>query len=153
GPRGALLAVTVAFLALVVGSLPSVGHLALGSLEWQYPPQEPATADAVVVLGGGGLPPDSVRPEPEMDASCIRRCLHAAALYHRRPCLLLVSGGKPDPTASGPAWSEVMRDFLVRLGVPGEHLVVEGSSRTTFENAVESAHILRGRHITKIALV
>src|SRR5438105_2184171 len=110
GRRRALLWLTLPYLALVVLSLPAAAHLAVGSLEWQHPPNEPppGTAQAIVVLGGGGLAPGAGRTEPEMDATSVRRCLHAAALYRRQGrCLVLVSGGKPDPSVPGPAWSEL----------------------------------------------
>ena len=76
----------------------------------------------------------------------------AAQLY--RPDvhkLVLVSGGRLDPL--DPIEAEKMRDWLVLLGVPATAIVTESESQSTFENAVQSAAILRERGIGKIVLV
>ena len=95
-----------------------------------------------------------MRPQAELGEESLYRCLHAARLYHRgEPCPVLVSGGKVDPDRPGPTLADLMRDFLLRLGVAEEDLIVEGRSRTTYENAVESAALLREHGIEKIQLV
>ena len=107
-----------------------------------------------MVLSGGALAPDAFRKEAELHADSVRRCLHAAALYHQRqPCLVLASGGKPDPTVPGPPLAELMRALLIKLGVRPADVLVESASRTTFENAVESARLLAERHLRRAALV
>src|SRR4051794_26081584 len=87
--RGRLVLVTLAFVPLPRPSIPAVSHLAVGSLEWQSPPpgQRPADAEAIVVLSAGVTPPDDARGRAEPDEDGIRRCLHAARLYHQgKPC-------------------------------------------------------------------
>jgi uncharacterized SAM-binding protein YcdF (DUF218 family) len=154
--RGRLVVLTLAFLALTLLSTPAVSHLALGSLEWQYPPlqQRPADTEVIVVLSGGVILPDATRGRAELDEDSIRRCLQAARLYHQgEPCPVVVSGGKVDPEAPGPACAELMRDFLVQLGVKGSDVLVEGASRTTYENAVESVKLLQARGLHRAVLV
>src|SRR5262249_36111498 len=58
-----------------------------------------------------------------------------------------------DPGAPGLPCADLMAAFLRRLGVRQTDLIVENSSRTTYENAVESAKLLAGRRITNIVLV
>src|SRR5262245_29575829 len=60
--RAALLAI-FPFLALTLISLPAVSHLAIGTLEWRYPPRasRPTDAEAIVVLSAGALHADAVR--------------------------------------------------------------------------------------------
>src|ERR1700682_5713445 len=104
--RGRVLLLTIPFAALQLVSTPVVAHLALGSLEWQYPPLEsrPADCQAIVVLAGGILPPDEVRDRAELADATRLRCLYAAELYCQGPaCPVLVSGGKVDPDDPGPA--------------------------------------------------
>ena len=101
-PRGrrSVLLVVVPFAALTLISLPAVSHLALGSLEWRYPPREwrPTRAEAIVVLSGGTLPPDAVRLRDELSSPSLVRCTHAAEVYHQGPPLpVMVTGGKVDP--------------------------------------------------------
>jgi uncharacterized SAM-binding protein YcdF (DUF218 family) len=142
--------VTVAFLLLTALSMPAVGYLAVGSLEWRYPPleQRPEDTEAIVVLAGG------TRGERELDEDTLRRCLHAAELYRQgRPCPVLVSGGKADPSSQVPACSRLMSDFLVQLGVSKQDLIVEDRSRTTYENAVECRRLLEQHRLAQVVLV
>jgi uncharacterized SAM-binding protein YcdF (DUF218 family) len=154
--RRRLLFLTLAVVGLTLVCTPAVAHVALGSLEWQYDPIEeiPDDAQAIVVLAAGLRPPSGARAEAELDEDSLQRCLHAANLYRRRPtCKVIVSGGKVDPESPGPTCAQVMAEFLVRLGVPASDIVQENSSRTTYENAVESAKLLQQRHIRKAVLV
>jgi uncharacterized SAM-binding protein YcdF (DUF218 family) len=155
GNRRWLLLVTVPFGLLGFVSLPVVGHLALGSLEWRYPAQDkvPDDAGAIVVLGDSLRPPSDAAPEAELGADTLLRCLHAARLYKAKPGLVLVSGGKVDPSTPGPTLARAMRDFLVGQGVKEQDLLMEERSTTTYENAVLSGEFLSRRGINKIVLV
>jgi uncharacterized SAM-binding protein YcdF (DUF218 family) len=150
-----LVLLTGAFLLLALLSLPVTSFLALGSLEWSYPPLHgrPENAQAIVVLSGSMRPAagDELRFEPGTDT--LYRCLRAAELYHAAPCPLLLSGGKVHPADPGPAVAEVMREFLLTQGVRSEDLIVEPDSRTTYENAVDSARLLSEKNIHRIVLV
>ena len=154
--RRSLLCLAVPFLLLVVLSTPVVGYLAVGSLEWQYPRQDerPQDAQAIVVLGSGVMAPDRWRERAELDLNALARALHAARLYHQAdPCLLLVTGGKPDPSSPGEACADLMKEFLVQMGVRGSDVLVEHHSQTTYENAVESRKLLEPRRVHRIVLV
>jgi uncharacterized SAM-binding protein YcdF (DUF218 family) len=81
------------------------------------------------------------------------RCLHAADVYHRGPRRpVLVSGGK-DIREKGPSIAEVMRDYLLKLGVDPADVIVERAATSTFENATFSEKLLRPRAIHRIVLV
>jgi len=154
--RARLLWVTVPFVLLCILCTPALGHLAFGTLEWAYPPSEevPEDAGAIVVLSGHIRPPDALRRRAELGSDTLYRCLHARALYFKtqdRP--ILVSGGRPGGVPPGPAYAEVMQDFLREQGVPIHHLLVEDRSRNTHENAVESAKLLKERGVRRIVLV
>jgi len=66
---------------------------------------------------------------------------------------VLVSGGKVDPTTPGPTLAELMRDLLLELGVAEDDLILEDRSRNTYENALQSASLLREREIETVQLV
>jgi len=157
--RRLLLLITVPWLLLLGISTPLVAYLLLGSMEWDYPPRTdwPADADAVVVLSGGLLPPDSVRPHAVLADDSLYRCLHAAEVYRHyqasHPVPLIASGGKVIAETPGPNLSELMRDFFVELGIPQDDVMIEDRSRTTHENAVETAKLLRERGLEKVILV
>ena len=150
--RGRLLLVTLPYGVLTIMSLPVVSYLALGTLEWQYPPlrQRPADAEAMVVLGGSVLPADAGRARAELGRSTFARCQYAIEFSRRsKPCPILVSGGKVDSDSSSPAVSILMRDFLLGQGVRPGDVVVEDRSLSSYENAVESARLLRAREFER----
>src|SRR5262249_42087199 len=151
-----LLLLTVPFVALTILSVPAVGRLALKTLESRFPARKerPADTQAIVVLAGGGNPPEDPDSLAEVGSSPMPRLPHPARLYQRgTACPVLASGGKVNPEVPGPAFAEVMRGFLLQLGVPAADIIVEDTSRTTYENAVESCKLLAQRNITKIVLV
>ena len=155
-PRGRPVLLALSLAALVALSTPAFSHLALGSLEWQYPPAgpRPADADAIVVLSGGARAAEATGGEVELDEDSFHRCCHAARLYHQgKPCPVLVSGGKVDPEWDGPPFAELMGAFLVQLGVRESDLILETSSRTTYENAVESGKLLQRHGLRRVVLV
>lgn len=154
--RRRLLWVTVPFVILGIASMPIVGYLAIGSLEWRYPPQDdvPEGTEAIVVLSGYVRPPSNSVPEVELGAETLLRCLHAARLHHQgKPCKMVASGGKVDPSVPGPTLAQAMRDFLVGQGVPKGDLLTEDQSRTTYENATLTRRLLSQHGISKIVLV
>jgi len=161
GNRRRLLLAIVPFGLLGFVSLPVVGYLALGSLEWPYPPRDevPDDAGAIVVLSGYVRPPGGSVRDPELGSDTLLRCLHAAQLYkaqlhknHR--CPIVVTGGKVNLNTPGNMLAKDMHDFLVGQGVKEEDLLMEDASSTTFENAWNSGEkFLTPRGIDKIVLV
>ena len=103
-------------------------------------------ADAVVVLGGG-LNANATLTYPSLE-----RTLYGVELYRRGLSpRILFSGGI---TGEAPkAEAEVMADFARFVGVPGDAILTERASHSTYENAVEVARLLRGRGIRRVLLV
>jgi uncharacterized SAM-binding protein YcdF (DUF218 family) len=154
--RRRLLLVSVPFGLLVLMSIPAVSYLALRTLEGRYPPSRgrPADTEAIVVLLGGFKHPDAGRPEADLDWDSLYRCVHAVELYHQGPpCPVLVSGAKADPRDPGPSGPEVMRDFLVRMGVRESDVIVEPGSQTTYLSAVACHKLLEEQGLRKVVLV
>ena len=154
--RKRLFLLTIAFAGVFLPSLPCVSYFLLGSLEWQNPPrvERPAEAEALVVLSGGVLRADDVRPHDQLTSDTLYRCLHAAELYHAGdPLPVVVSGGKVDPDEPGPSLAALMQQFLLKLGVDEQDIVLEEESRSTYENAVHSASLLEARGINHVVLV
>jgi uncharacterized SAM-binding protein YcdF (DUF218 family) len=144
------------YVLLLVLSCPLTAHLALGSLEWWNPPvdRRPEDVEAIVVLSAGFLAKDEVRAQSELDLAGRVRTETAARYYHQGPPVpILVSGGAVNPQIDPEPVADLMRDFLLRLGVPREQILVERTSKTTYENASESARMLKERGISRILLV
>lgn len=154
-PRGrALIASTVVLGLVWTVSMPMTAHLALGSLEWSYPPgtEAPAPGDTIVVLGGDLIV--DADQEARLGGSTFQRCHHAQRLYQRAGgCRIIVSGGKPDWAQPGPTLAEAMRDFFLRSGVRTDDLILEDKSATTFENACRSRDLLETMDHNRVWLV
>jgi uncharacterized SAM-binding protein YcdF (DUF218 family) len=92
-------------------------------------------SDAIVVLGAAEY---NGRPSPVLKA----RLDHAYGLYDRglAPKLITTGGAGGDPQFTE---GEVGRDYLVRLGVPAEDIVVEGEGGSTVHTVVAVSEIMR----------
>ncbi len=90
-------------------------------------------ATAIVVLGA------RVRPDGRPSAALERRMRVAISLYQAgvAPRLLLSGGGRQAMPEA-----EVMRQLALAAGVPDSALLIEPRSRTTLENATETARLL-----------
>ena len=141
---------------LVVASLPPVGDSLVLSLERGHPPADPAAAPeagAIVVLGGSlatGVPP---RQGPELVDSS-DRVLHASRLWRAGKAPFVVASGGRLPWSAAPrSEAAEMAGLLVEWGVPREAILLEERGRTTSENAVETAKLLRARGVRRVLLV
>lgn len=141
--------VVLSYLALVVISLPLVAYFALGSLEWQHDPRKPIPTDrnAIVVLSGH-LKEVYQESDMVLGDDSLYRCLKAIRLYQLGPpCPIIVSGGKVFESDPGPSLAEAMRDFLLEQGIPAEDIILESKSQSTYENAFNSAELIREHNI------
>lgn len=122
--------------------------------EWPYVGRRPAGEDigAIVVLAAVVHDPFPPMPVPVAGYGTFERCVYAAWLHrHWRPLPVVASGGRL--SAGQPAYAETMKRELIGRGVPAEAIWLEDRSRSTWENAVYSAELLRRRGIRRIALV
>ncbi len=147
-----LLAVAI----LGTASLPVASDALVASLERPFPPADPAAAPAagaIVVLGGAVAPGMPPRRGPEL-VEASDRVLHAARLFRAgRAPLVVPSGGRVPWSAAARTEAAEMADLLAEWGVPREAIVLEEKARTTSENAVETAKLLRARGIRGVLLV
>ncbi|MFZ7128682.1 MAG: YdcF family protein [Desulfobacterales bacterium] len=92
-------------------------------------------ADAIIVLGA------PVRPDGTPGEALRSRTDHGIRLFWRRvaPRLVLSGGARRHP----PPEALVMKSLVIAGGVPPDAVLVEDRSRTTFENALNCAHIFR----------
>ena len=123
--------------------------------ETQASPVEVEGIEAIVVLGGGSSTLRSA--EQEMDALSnpgILRVWEGARLYENldQPWVI-VSGGMNERAGALTPESMPMRDVLIDIGVPADRILLESSSRNTFEQAVYLHSLLDIRGIERFALV
>lgn len=160
GRRRLRIAVLVlAQLQLLIFSLPWVADRLFGSLEEEARLLEKASplpkngVDAIVVLGGGLEGRfENLRSLPDLNDSGDRLWMGARLYKSGISKRMVLSGGlfevdnRLEPEAQG------MAVFMMDMGVPEKALLVEGRSRTTFENALRTREML-GLPAPRIALV
>lgn len=147
GARGLALA---AALFLYLSSLPLVSARLMGSLERPGSPSASIPSgplDVLVLTGGVHHYAGDDRPPVPTTAS-LRRIVAAVTLARKDPgSRLIVSGGRGDPMAPPPSEGRVLADLALDLGMPGDRLVVEETSRTTWTSPASVAPLLRGTDV------
>ncbi|MEM1254899.1 MAG: YdcF family protein [Cyanobacteria bacterium P01_H01_bin.21] len=164
-PRRSLLAIATALLIIFCSSNPLIAANFVKTLEWRYLPLDPVpAAEIVVVLGGSTRPQSPPRPWVEVLESG-DRILYGVKLYQDGVApLILFSGGRiswkngssgSDANIGSDAGSEAkdMADIAQTMGVPDRNILLESNSLNTYQNAIETAKILRQRQIDTILLV
>ena len=159
--RARLLWVTVPYVLLVGFSLPIVAGVATAVLESRFDPlaRRPHDIEAIVVLGGYVSRPAHRGLEPELGSDTALRCIRAAALYRDGDPVPVVASGRlfweqqEGQEVEQPSLAAVMGRVLRHLGVAGEDLILEQVSTDTWENAVESAGLLKARGIQRVLVV
>ncbi|PAU64379.1 hypothetical protein BZL41_10255 [Pseudomonas sp. PIC25] len=155
-PRLAALCFVTGFGGLWLMSLPAVVEWAARSLEREPPLAESdwaglaQRADAIVILGAGRERGDPAWGEDQPGIMAMERLRYASRLARASGLPILVTGGLHYGTP--PSEAAIMADSLSRdYGI--EVRWREERSRTTWENATESAPILKADGVTRIVLV
>ncbi len=109
---------------------------------------------SVIVLLGGGIYANA--PEyggsDELKSYAMMRTLYAAHIAKRTGLNVYATGGKP--LAQGDdAEGDVMRRWLIRLGVPGNRVFAESYANNTWQNAMYIKKLLAEKDINHIILV
>jgi uncharacterized SAM-binding protein YcdF (DUF218 family) len=155
--RSARWTVALAFIVLTVPSIPALVDPAIRTWEAaepNIPIADQPNADAIVVLGGTveRTAPPRLWPEETIGS----RLYCGYRLYRAgKSKLVVVCGGLEYPASDGTFRCEAddLSELLIDMGVPSSALALERNSHNTYENAVESAKILRERNLHSILLV
>lgn len=125
------------------------------SLERQVLAPEPLPeADGVIVLGGGTQARLRPRTTPEINEAGDRLLYGARLMRDGRADWIICAGGAGGELARGDQTeAEAMEEILVWLGVTPEQILLDNTSRTTYENAVEALRIVRERGGRRVYLV
>lgn len=123
------------FFVLIVGGL--FGLLFVGLPYYLAPQDKLVKADAIVAVSGG---------------ETTSRTLGAIDLYDQGYApIIIFSGAAQDPNSVSNA--AAMRNIAIRAGVPPSAILIEEDSVDTYENAQNTARIIKGKSITSIILV
>lgn len=140
-----------ALILLYLAATPLVSQWLCRRLE-VYPPLDPnrlPTAQAIVVLGATRYQAAPEYGEDTVGNLGLERVRYAAWLARRTGLPILASGGRP--RGEQKAEAELIQEVLREFGTPATWLETE--SRNTFENAQNSAAILKRQGINTILLV
>jgi len=126
-----------------------------------FRPFETSTIDAgrnsaLVILGSGSIVAEDWdrRTRSYVDRAAAIRVAEALRVYRLvNPAVVISSGGDPHAKQRGARTGETMRDALVAAGVPFDRIVVETESKTTRDEAVVVAPMLRSRQVSQVILV
>ena len=148
--------VIVLTLLLWVAAVPATARILLASLETQSVAQrveDLPISDVVIVLGGGVRPANGANPYADLGEGA-DRVIHAFRIFKAgKARTILLSGGNVFGDEESSSEAAAMAELLVLLGVDRAHLLLEETSRSTFENAQESAGIWRRDNFTSGLLV
>ena len=112
--------------------------------------EEVPKADAVVILGGAFRSEDNW-PYPAVTGP-VDRYWHGARLYHAgRAGRVLMSGGSRRPGIRTEAQSGAI--FLMHMGVPEEHILLDNEARTTQQHVRHIAQLLDEQGLESFLLV
>jgi uncharacterized SAM-binding protein YcdF (DUF218 family) len=151
--RRARLGGTLAIASLVMLTLlamPVVGGLLVRSFGAVAPLETSriANAQAIVVLSGGTRRHAAEYGGPTVGTLTLERLRYGARLARQTKLPVLVSGGR---VHNAPPEALLMRDVMQEFGVQVRW--VETRARTTHENAVNSAAILKANEVQRVILV
>jgi uncharacterized SAM-binding protein YcdF (DUF218 family) len=96
-------------------------------------------ADVLVVLGA------ALGPDGDLGPALAERVHAGVAAWEK--------GYAPRLMMTGACEAEIMRQRAVRLGVPPEQILVEPSARTTRENALRCAELMRAQGLSSALVV
>jgi uncharacterized SAM-binding protein YcdF (DUF218 family) len=149
--------ITLFFYAL---SIQPVSDFLLKPLEDAWPPlsedTDKAWPQAIIVLGGGTVQgsPEAGEGQDTLSSAAYKRAVYAYTLRNTFPVPLVFSGGKvfdydqePEAVAAG--------RLFETLGIDSRRIILETTSRNTWENARETAKLFSERNpvIEKAILV
>jgi uncharacterized SAM-binding protein YcdF (DUF218 family) len=130
---------------LWISSMPVVASLLYGNLERQFPPvvmEQIPDSRCIVVLGGAVGPALPPRVSVELSESSDRVYM-ASKLYRAgKGSQVIVSGGNQPWSADTRSEAESMKSLMVEWGVPESAMTLEGASRNTWENAINTGPLL-----------
>lgn len=122
-------------LILIIGGL--LGLLFIGLPYYLAPQDKLVKADAIVAVSGG---------------ETTSRTLGAIKLYDEGYApVIIFSGAASDPASVSNA--AAMRKIAIQAGVPASDILIEEDSADTYENAQNTARIIKDRNMSSIILV
>ena len=97
----------------------------------------------IVILGGGvieGSPDLYGYASPSPDA--VKRVVYAYLLYKKSGMPIITTGGKRPGLKNSTPEGEVLKNLLIKLGVPSSKIMEENTSINTYQNILRVKHLV-----------
>ena len=146
----------LALLGILLLSSSFVSGALMAPLEDHYPYRtvaETREADVIVVLAGMITPLTGHEDRPEFLSAADRILAGEELLRAGRAPRLLISGGSGLMLQTGESEAVILERWLESRGWDADRILIEGGSRNTAENAIETAKILEERGWERVILV
>ena len=113
------------------------------------------TNPVIVVLSGDSIIKNLLTEEADAEVGeiTLSRLIGGYFLYKEMGCPIIVSGGIIPGVDDNISAAIVMKELLVRLGVPEENVLTESWSTTTLENAVFTMDLIEKYNFQEAILV
>ncbi len=150
--RGLLATVLLGYYVL---SMPITAHAIMRYFEVPRPSDGALRDryDAIIVLSGL-VDLELSRPGRVEFGTGVDRMLEGMALVRRGVGeWLIISGGSGLLFDQSVSEAELLRAFAVNWGIPSDRMLIDGSSRNTHENAVNTAVLMRAHGLRHVLLV
>jgi len=153
-PRVGKTCIIIALLLLLVFGTYPVPDMMVRYLETKYATHAPlAQSDAVVVLSGMvylfSSTPDSI----EFNEGVERIIAEISLIKKGYAETLIISGGSGDMYNQNKSEALLLKQFSIDFGIPEENILIDPSSRNTYENAVNTKTLMEKHGISSIILV
>ncbi len=134
-------------------SITPVSDLLISQLEKNFIQPIDPEGDVIILLGGGVLREmnDPEKGIPNPDGDMYGRILAAARLHKMLHLPIIVSGGWLRNSSIPIA--EIARQILIEMGIPSDSIIMDRTSRDTYENARNTVSICRRLGYSKPILV
>lgn len=145
-----------AMLLLYAASTPWLGNALLGALEAPYPWKPPSSqpvADAVVVLGGGMLPPHPSESDGAPRGGGTRFETGVLLMQAGRAPWLVLSNGASPTFEGAPTEGERLLSLVPQRGLDPARVIVTARAATTAEEAERVAQVAAERGFHHVLLV
>lgn len=136
----------------------SIPYTADHLMQWLEVPRVSGEAlqpryDAVIVLSG--MLHVSLSREGRLEFNGAVERILAGVTFIRKGIgdRLIISGGSGNLFDQRVSEARLLKDFAMQLGLTAEQILIEATSRNTYENALHSARLLRAHHYQRALLI
>ena len=153
-PRIVRTCLLLALFWLFIFGTPFLPNALIRHLETRYAPPNPLPHVEAVIVLSGMINLEQSTPEQIEFGESVERILEGMRIVKRGAAdRLILSGGSGSLFDQTKSEAVILRQFAIDFGIPADRILIEPDSRNTYENAVESAKLMRRQGISSFMLI